>query len=238
MAYWYEHYSKLITSISFELTKCQPVQIDICKFHSRCHSNDKQLCIDYIDPIFNTNISHIEYHYDDLKAKLYYSPSLNQCIVFQFVQELTFDTLYEKYITSRYLSHCKLDLQASSISTAGYIMKYKFQGFSTHNRSDEKWSISFKGNSDKFCYQLEKRYKCMYRVGEHHIYLPWKTVSFFDISNDIPEKSFRIWTQTASPTSDASFRFEIELCKMDRQLDEYGSMEGKIFKHDWFYISP
>ena len=217
VAYSYEHYSKLVTTMHFELTKCQPVQIDICKFNSRCHSNDKQLCIDYIGPIFNK--SHIEYIYNDSKAKLYYSLRLNQCVVFQFVQELTFDTLYEKYITLRYLSHCKLELQASSISTAGYIMRYKFKGSSMHNRSDEKWSISFKGFNDEFCYQLGagSKYECMYKICKnidcYHFLMPWKVVPFYEISGNMSENTFRMWAHTTSPTFDTSFRFEINFAR-------------------------
>ena len=211
-------------SLNVTKTRCQSVQIDICKFHTRCQSayNVKD-CLKYVKPIFQP--FNISFNYNHLKSQLQYSLRVNQCVIFQFTQDLKYNTIYEEGVYHKYLSHCILNIKASSFQKPGYTINYMFKGSSRHKKLDEKWYISFRGLNDKFCYKIGmiENTLCLLKICSkincfgskysifsmfHKTYAP-----FYKISNQSNETEFLILVETKTPTFDTSFDFKLNFAR-------------------------
>ena len=80
--YWYESYSTITVSVKMSHTKCQPVQIDICKYNEYCWVVDSiaSKCIAYLNSVTQysgVNISHGDH--------LSISQANEKCNVFVFL---------------------------------------------------------------------------------------------------------------------------------------------------------
>ena len=224
VTYWYENYSNMSISLNASKTRCQSVQIDICKFHIKCGSTDHvKDCLKYVGPIFQS--SNISFKYNPLKSQLQYFLRANQCVIFQFTQDLKYNTIYEKGDYHKYLSHCLLNIKASNFQKPGYAINYMFKGSSRHSKLDEKWHISFRGLNDKFCHKMGmiKNIHCLLKMCSkincfgntfsifsifHKTY-----VSFYKISNKSNETEFLFLVETKTPTFDTSFDFELKFAR-------------------------
>ena len=197
LTFWYKHYSQTSVQISLISTKCRAIQIDICKFHLSCLYNSRQSrCLEYIRPIFRA--ANVKFEYQNVQtfsnkvSQVLFLPQLNQCIIFQYTQDLKFNTIYENSDTDKYLSHCRLRLRVASIAKPGLKVNYIFLGSSKHRKNDKKWYINFKGLNDKFCYRLGiqgKLYcqsqictkeRCFSRANQ---FIPHELVSFFKVTS-------------------------------------------------------
>ena len=224
VTYWYKNYSNMSVSLNVTKTRCQSVQIDICKFHTRCqsHYNVKQ-CLKYVGPIFQS--SNISFNYNHLRSQLQYSLRVNQCVIFQFMQDFKYDTIYEKGAYYKYLSHCQLNIKASTFQKPGYTINYMFKGSSRHSKSDNYWYISFKGLNDRFCHKMgmNKSTYCLLRIcskincfgNQYSIFSAFyqKYSPFYKISNKNNETEFLILVETKTPTFDTSFDFELKFAR-------------------------
>ena len=226
LTFWYKHYSQTSVSISLISTKCRAIQIDICKFHLSCLYNSRQSrCLEYIRPIFRA--ANVKFEYQNVQtfsnkvSQVSFLPQLNQCIIFQYTQNLKFNTIYENSDADKYLSHCRLRLRVASIAKPGLKVNYIFLGSSKHRENDKKWYINFKGLNDKFCYRLGIRGKlycqsqictkerCFSRANQ---FIPHELVSFFKVTSKT-DTEFQIIANTASPTFDLSFYFQMKLAR-------------------------
>ena len=224
VTYWYKNYSNMSVSLSVTKTRCQSVQIDICKFDIRCksHYNVKH-CLKYVGPIFQS--SNISFNYNHLKSELQYSLRVNQCVIFQFIEDLKDDTIYEKRDYYKYLSHCSLNIKASTFQKPGYTINYMFKGSSRHNKLDNYWHISFRGLNDRFCHKMGmiKNMHCLLRIynkincfgNQYSIFSVFyqKHPPFYKISNKSNKTEFLILVETKTPTFDTSFDFELKFAR-------------------------
>ena len=224
VTYWYKNYSNMSVTLNVTRTICQPIQIDICKFQTRCQSRyNMKHCLEYVGPIFKSR--NISFNYQLIKSELHYSLKENQCVMFQFTQNLKYNTVYEKSFAYKYLSHCKLKIKASSFHKPGYIINYMFKGSSRHLQSDKKWYISFKGLNDKFCHKIGmiQNTDCLFRIcskincfgSRFSIFSPFyqQYSPFYEISNKSNDSEFLISVQTKTPTFDTSFYFELNFAR-------------------------
>ena len=223
VTYWYNNYSRMSVSLIATKTRCQSVQLDICKFHTRCQTHySVKDCLEYVGPIFQS--SNISFNYNHLKSQLQYSLRANQCVIFQFTQDLKYNTIYEKADYFKYLSHCWLNIKASTFQKPGYAINYVFKGSSRHSKLDKYWYISFRGINDKFCHKMGmiKNMRCLLRIcskincfdSKYSIFSVFhKHSSFYKISNKSNETEFLILVQTKTPTFDTSFEFELNFAR-------------------------
>ena len=179
--------------------------------------------MEYVGPIFK--YLNISFNYQHSKPELQYSLRENQCVVFQFTQNLKYNTIYEKEYYYKYLSHCKLKIKASTFQKPGYIINYMFKGSSRHNQLDKKWYISFRGLNDKFCHKIgmvEDTYclfkicsqiKCFRRKVSIFSTFPKTYIPFYRISSESNGTEFLIRVETKTPTFDTSFNFELKFAR-------------------------
>ena len=224
VAYWYKNYSNMSVSLNVTSTICRPIQFDVCKFQIRCQSHyNMKHCLEYVGPIFKSvNISH---NYQLLKSELQYSLRENQCVIFQFTQNLKYNTIYEKGFYHQYLSHCHLKIKASTFQKPGYILNYMFKGSSRHNQSDKMWHISFRGLNDKFCHKIGmtenthcvskicSKINCFDSILSIFSMFRQKYNPFYKISNKTNGTEFLIHVETKTPTFDTSFYFELNFAR-------------------------
>ena len=217
VTYWYKFYSNILVKVNVTDTRCKSIKVDICKFNSRCYSyNEEKRCLEYMGPIFKA--LNIQLYFHDSNVELYYSLKVNQCVIFQFNQNLKFNTLFEKYRNYKYLSHCKFKIKTSNIEQPGYIVNYTFKGSSLHSKMDKRWSVSFMGLKDKFCYKLEmsNKTRCLFKTCSKincfgGIYA--KHYPFYKLSSESNVTDFLIVAETTSPTFDTSFNFELNFAR-------------------------
>ena len=222
VAYWYKNYSSISVSLNVTSTVCQSIQIDICKFQIRCQLRyNMKHCLEYVGPIFKS--LNISFSYQLLKSGLQYSLRENQCVIFQFTQNLKYNTIY--WPVNKYLSHCRLKIKASNFQKPGYILNYMFKGSSRHNQSDKEWYISFRGLNDKFCHKIGmiKNTQCFSRIcskincfdSKNYIFSMFhqKYLPFYEISNKTNGTEFLIHVETKTPTFDTSFYFELNFAR-------------------------
>ena len=223
VTYWYKSYSSMSVSLNVRSTVCQSVQIDICKFHTRCRSHrNMKHCLEYVGPIFKSlNIS-VSYQLSK-KSVLQYSLKDNKCVIFQLTQNLKYNTIYEKAHYNKYISHCHLKIKAS-LQKPGYSINYMFKGSSRHNQSNKKWFISFRGLNDKFCHKIGMIGKthCFTRIcseincfdSKFSIFsMFYQNNPFYKISNESNGTEFLIMADTKTPTFDTSFYFELNFAR-------------------------
>ena len=247
VTYWYRNYSNMSISLNASKTRCQSVQIDICKFHIKCRSTyDVKDCLKYMGPIFQS--SNISFKYNHIKSQLQYSLRANQCVIFQFTQDLKYNTIYEKGDYHKYLSHCWLNIKASTFQKPGYAINYMFKGSSRHSKLDEKWYISFRGINDKFCHKMGmiKNIHCLLKMCSKincfgNTYTVFSTfhktyVPFYKISNGSNKTEFLILVETKTPTFDTSFDFELYFARWTPGwINVMVSVTESLYSSRWQY---
>ncbi len=210
--YWYS-YSSIRCTIGLSSTRCEPIQIDICKFNTLCYSyKNTTECVKYLTNVFQ--MSKTDFRYHSLNRLLYFHVWQDQCAVLQLIQKLQFNTLDAYYVNYKYLSYCKFGMKMSAPTELGYVVHHEFKASSKLDRSDNEWHVSFRGESDKFCskFGMNGTTSCLYSTCNlgclgHAFFID----SFYQLSDEMNATDFSVTAETPTPLLDTSFHFDLLL---------------------------
>ena len=164
--YWYNRYHNITVSLSLSLTRCKPINIDLCRYDILCLKHDENMdsCKKYINSTMKwSNIKLFQY---EAEPFLSFNLQDNECSIVQFSSQYIKlpKSVKDHYVFSE--CHTNFLIEGQSYFTQEKQIQFIIKGnFGKHSRMQND-SIQLLGQPDnlqiyspKLNYRYEKRYE-------------------------------------------------------------------------------
>ena len=223
--YWYEHYSKIQTTVHVSLTKCTAVQLDACTVQKLCHTffnlNNLTICNLYLKHISQNHLSYYK-NFDDFTDFVLFSLQDGNCMVIQ---------LRKRTVRLDYLFYpqCGIQLRSSNVSQLGREVQYKLKGsfyspiyhFKKLKAKVKIYKdyVAFYGDTLNFCFRRFKggKFSCKFierqKSREHPLVAAIRKRDYFHLISryHIENKDFSVRARQSSSSESGLLRILIQL---------------------------